>query len=100
MPLPCMFEHFSRRCDRRGAHPHIPNSPTVLSVTAILDDFLAQYPAIQSLLETMKSYYITPKIIILFIFGLLFFICGITADDKTPPSTLQIGLPPPKMQLL
>ena len=48
----------------------------------------------------MKSYYITPKVILLFIFGLLVFIRGITADDKTPPSTLQIGLPPPEMQLL
>jgi hypothetical protein len=68
---------------------------------AILDAFLAQYPAIQSVLETMKSYYITPKVILLFIFGLLVFIRGITADDKTPPSTLQIGLPPKNnMQLL
>jgi hypothetical protein len=48
----------------------------------------------------MKSYYITPKVILLFIFGLLVFIRGITADDKTPPSTLQIGLPLPKMLLL
>jgi hypothetical protein len=50
----------------------------------------------------MKSYYITPKVILLFIFGLLVFIRGITADDKTPPSTLQIGPPAttPKMQLL
>jgi hypothetical protein len=66
-------------------------SPT--SLTAILENFLAQYPALQSFLETMKSYYITPKVILLFIFGLLVFIRGINADDKTPPSTLQIGAP-------
>jgi len=43
----------------------------------------------------MKSYYITPKVLLLFIFGLLLVIRGINADEKTPPSTLQIGTPSP-----
>jgi hypothetical protein len=40
----------------------------------------------------MKNY-ITPKVLILLVFGLLLVVRGINADEKTPPSTLQIGSP-------
>ena len=38
----------------------------------------------------MKTYF-SPRILLLMVFGLLLVIRGIKADDKTPPSTLQIG---------
>lgn len=54
-----------------------------------LDQFLANYPAVQSVLETMKPYF---KPLLLLILGLLVVIRGIRAEDKTPPTTLQIGV--------
>jgi hypothetical protein len=57
-----------------------------------LDQFLEQYPTLQHLVEVMKTY-ITPQSLLLFIFGLLIVIRGIKAEEKTPPKTLQIGIP-------
>ena len=56
-----------------------------------LDQYLSQFPALQSLTETMRTYF-DPKLLLLFVFGILLVIRGIHAEDKAPPATLQIGM--------
>ncbi len=58
-----------------------------------LDQFIAQYPTLQSYIETMKNF-LASKYFLLFIFGILLIVHAIKAEvEKTPPKTLQIGIP-------
>src|SRR5579859_3915988 len=100
---PRLAERSDRRCPGSFPfHPHRPHTHTSAlplhvtstSITCTLDQFsqyLSQYPALQSLYATMRTY-ITPKILLLLVFGLLLVARGVTSDEKTPPSTLQIGI--------
>ena len=70
----------------------ISNPPVSNFHSITLDQIFEQYPTLQYLVETMKTY-ISPKVLLLFIFGFLIVIRGIKAEEKTPPKTLQIGIP-------
>jgi hypothetical protein len=78
-----------------------PPTPTLDQIHAqypALDHFLSQYPLLQSLYSAMRTY-ITPKILLLFVFGLLLVARGVVSDEKTPPATLQIGITPSSILL-
>jgi len=71
----------------------------LINHTKTLAQLLAHLPSIEQAIEVMKTY-ITPKFLLLFIFGLLIFVRGIKADEKEPPTTLQIGPHSPLQFLL
>lgn len=77
----------------RTSLPPTPTLDQILAQYPALDHFLSQYPFLQSLYSAMRTY-ITPKILLLFVFGLLLVARGVVSDEKTPPGTLQIGITP------
>jgi hypothetical protein len=64
--------------------PHGPRSN-------ILHRFLSSHPIAQQLADTMQHYF-NYKILLLLTFGLLVVMRGIRAEDKAPPTSLQIGI--------
>lgn len=86
--------------DRRGVPGRVHfrlhrTSPTLhhyCNSTTILDQFLCEYPALESVYSAMKTY-ISPKLLLLLVFGLLLVARGVVSDEKAPPTTLQIGTP-------
>jgi len=84
--------NFSRVSDTNCIF-NFTHTPRHLDHKQALDQFIAQYPALQSLYLTMKTY-ITPKILLLLVFSLLLIARGVVSDEKAPPTTLQIGTNP------